>query len=181
MSPNLDPITCPYPIFVDGLFVKPADQSGRLAHAAVGMIGEAIELQYADSRANLVEELGDYEFYLQAYWNNYDADAGTRFKAHYGAVPRDMPDAFQILVKSSADVLDLTKKVWIYGKPLPDVAVKLEGHLVQCRIALTSLYMYLGMEHRDIILANREKLVKRYPGASYSDQAAQERADKKGE
>lgn len=58
------------------LFVKPADTTGRLVHAAVGVSGEAGELLDAVKKhwiygkpldvANLIEEVGDALFYLQA-------------------------------------------------------------------------------------------------------------------
>lgn len=58
------------------LFIKPSDHTGRLVHAAVGVSGEAGELLDAVKKhwiygkpldvANLIEEVGDALFYLQA-------------------------------------------------------------------------------------------------------------------
>ena len=61
-----DLMKIPYPDFVRGLFTKPEDNPGRIAHAAVGLVGEAIELRASSDRHNMKEELGDWAFYAVA-------------------------------------------------------------------------------------------------------------------
>ncbi len=61
---------------VDRLFVKPDDTLGKILHASVGIAGEAGEILDAVKKAwiyqaeldnqNLLEEVGDSLFYLQA-------------------------------------------------------------------------------------------------------------------
>ncbi len=72
----------PYAGFVDGLFVNRSDGADGLMHAAVGIAGEAGEILDAIKkhwvynrpidRENLIEELGDLEFYMQAMRNLID-------------------------------------------------------------------------------------------------------------
>ena len=72
--------TVRYDKFVLGLF-KPGTRNEELMHAALGVCGEAGELGDAikkqvvynkpTDRANIVEELGDLQFYMQAIMNLY--------------------------------------------------------------------------------------------------------------
>lgn len=66
-----------YPEFVAARFTKKATSEDGLMHAAIGITGEGGELLDATKklwvygkaldRANAIEELGDLEFYMQAY------------------------------------------------------------------------------------------------------------------
>lgn len=72
--------TVRYDKFVELLF-KQEDEKSMALHAALGVCGEAGELgdaikkQYvygkAEDRHNLIEELGDLRFYMQAVMNHY--------------------------------------------------------------------------------------------------------------
>lgn len=75
-----------YSLFVKNLF-KPMDQPHNLAHAAMGIAGEAGELLDAIKKhwaygkkldvENVIEELGDLEFYMQALRNEIGVSRDT--------------------------------------------------------------------------------------------------------
>lgn len=74
------------------------------------------------------------------------------------------------------EVLDLTKKVWVYGKPL-DVA-KLVEELGDMRFYYQAMLNLLQMTDAEIIAQNMKKLRVRYADGKYSDAQANARADK---
>lgn len=110
-----------------------ADEA-HLWHMAIGMVGESAELldavkKFAIYRKeadgdNIVEELGDFEFYLTGY-----------------------------------------KQI------SPDISTIFDYRLSQ-------LYEAFEITREEVLEANIRKLAKRYNGLKYSDQAAQDRADK---
>ena len=71
--------TIRYDQFVEKLFKKDSSEDMALMHAALGVCGEAVELADAIKKsiiygkpidkANIVEELGDLRFYIQALMN----------------------------------------------------------------------------------------------------------------
>lgn len=145
-----------------------------LHHATTGMMGEAIELECARTRADLFEELGDFEFYLQALASLL----GLEKFDPYSATLVPWLEALTILRRESACALDLTKKLWIYNKPLDrSLARALRVHGESCIDGLLSLCEQLGVDRSEIQHLNMVKLRKRYP-EGYTDTAAQARADK---
>lgn len=76
----------------------------------------------------------------------------------------------------SGELLDAVKKHVMYNKPLdvPNVVEEL-GDLY---FYMEALEQVLGLSKEDILQHNINKLSVRYPSGSYSDQQAQERADK---
>ncbi len=78
----------------------------------------------------------------------------------------------------AGELLDAIKKVWVYGKKVDRENIIEElGDINFYMTALQNLYSIADWE---IIDHNAAKLEKRYP-KGYTDQAAQERADKLGE
>lgn len=73
------------------------------------------------------------------------------------------------------EILDTCKKTWIYNKPLDLENVKEE--LGDILFYMQAACNFLGISIQDLMISNMEKLNKRYP-KGYTDQAAQERADK---
>lgn len=76
----------------------------------------------------------------------------------------------------AGELQDAIKKFWIYGKPLD---------LTNCIEELGDLMFYMqgimngiGVDWEQVARFNVEKLKKRYPGVSYSNEAAVARADK---
>lgn len=74
----------------------------------------------------------------------------------------------------SGEVLDLIKKVWVYGKPLDPK--KLTEELGDIMFYWQALANLLGVSMHEIKLENMRKLNKRYP-QGYSDKAAIDRVD----
>lgn len=111
-----------------------SEDEAHLWHMAIGMTGEAGELLDAYKKlgiyrkeldlANVIEELGDFEFYLTGYKQGTNQEE-TEFDYR-----------------------------------------------------LAQLYELFGLTREEVIEGNIRKLAKRYNGLKYSDQAAQDRADK---
>jgi hypothetical protein len=157
-----------------------------LWHAATGIAGEGTEICLAllnfafegtlDSE-NLLEELGDMEFYMQQLRENLgitreDVEQ-TEGEFLFSAQPVEMAG---IVAVAAGDVLDFIKKIVIYQKPIDREAllvtlVKLEGPLMAIR-------HMAGFTLEQVLEANIAKLSVRYAGRTYSDEAAQARADK---
>lgn len=76
----------------------------------------------------------------------------------------------------AGELLDITKKTWIYEKPL-DVEHIIE-EMGDLRWYYQSMLNMLGLTDEDIQAANTIKLLKRYPDGVYSNKAAIARADK---
>ncbi len=146
-----------------------------MLHMAVGLSGEAAELLEgvnAGDDKNVLEECGDSEFYfekLRRYGHPtfvYGIDTATN-------CPVDA------VVICAGELLDLVKKHTVYNKPF-DVEIFSKA-LSQYRVAMTSLYLNYDFGYEEACEHNMNKLLTgknaRYK-AGYSDQAAQERADK---
>ena len=74
------------------------------------------------------------------------------------------------------EILDITKKVWVYGKEL-DVAHLVE-ELGDMRFYYQAMLNLLQMTDAEIIAQNMKKLRVRYADGKYSDAQANARADK---
>lgn len=170
----------PYTDFVRGLFIKPAEPEGKLVHAAVGMVGELVELLDAIDRANQREELGDLMFYLVAGYNTLvDLDPKLANFRVVAAKAMSLADCQTAMLRGCALFLDQAKKAWIYRKPLdPQALVLFAGYAYTISDLLDQLITFYGFTRQEVELDNRLKLVKRYAGAQYTDAAAQARADK---
>jgi len=181
MSDYHNLMTTTYSNFVAGLFTKPDSIPERLAHAAVGIIGEVVELRHAGDRDEQLEELGDIRFYIQAAFNQFPDAEITRIGGLAMKLPvgYDLHHASERLLEEAGNFLDLSKKTWIYGKPLEALhSTAMLVSLYQLRILLSTVANFYGFTLKDLDRSNRVKLIKRYPGGSYSDTAAQARADK---
>lgn len=76
----------------------------------------------------------------------------------------------------AGELLDISKKVWIYTKPIN--VIHLIEELGDLRWYYQGALNMLGLTDEDIQAANTIKLMKRYPEGVYSDSAAIARADK---
>lgn len=76
----------------------------------------------------------------------------------------------------AGELLDAVKKHWAYNKPL-DLANVVE-ELGDLEFYMRALRTQLNVSREYILINNIEKLNKRYATGSYSDQQAQDRADK---
>ena len=75
----------------------------------------------------------------------------------------------------AGELLDAVKKHWAYGKPLDMVNVIEE--LGDLEYYMRAMYKVLNLNRDDVLMANIEKLNKRYP-SGYTNEAALARADK---
>jgi NTP pyrophosphatase (non-canonical NTP hydrolase) len=74
------------------------------------------------------------------------------------------------------EILDITKKVWVYGKPL-DIAHMIE-ELGDLRFYYQAMLNLLQLTDEVIVASNMDKLSIRYADGKYSDAQANARADK---
>ena len=79
----------------------------------------------------------------------------------------------------AGELLDAVKKHVIYNKDIDRKNVVEE--LGDLEFYMEGLRQRLGISRQETIIANINKLGERYKGLKYSDQAAQDRADKQGE
>ena len=158
----------------------------ELIHAILGVSGEADEMITAineNDRENMVEELGDLEFYLNKIRTTLglpehctpreeELDPREQVFNHSEEFLPKIKDDLNIL---AGRILDIIKKVTIYRKPmnLESVADALQDF----DTVLECAYRALGTYREEILEYNIKKLGKRYQNG-YSNQAAQDRADK---
>lgn len=81
------------------------------------------------------------------------------------------------LTGEAAELADAIKKEYIYNRPR-DIKHIIE-ELGDVEFYLQAAYYHYGVERSSVIQKNAEKLATRYAGLTYSDEAAQGRADKK--
>lgn len=175
--------TVPYDQMVANLFKLMGSREASLLHAAIGISGETAELLVADSIENIVEELGDMEFYIEA---GYQVLGGRRSALAGELLLAGDPAQHQVLgtvtiaMSSTAGrLLDLVKKGWVYNKPLDDNAERaIRYELMRLERMMEQLLDMVGVRRPDVLRTNQTKLGKRYPQGVYTDQAAQVRADK---
>ncbi|MGL5198016.1 MAG: nucleoside triphosphate pyrophosphohydrolase family protein [Aeromonas veronii] len=77
----------------------------------------------------------------------------------------------------AGELLDAIKKAVVYAKPLDRENVIEE--LGDLEFYMEGIRQGLGITRKEVLQANITKLAKRYPQMTYSNEAAQERADKK--
>lgn len=159
-------------------------QTADLLHMAVGFSGEVAELmaclqpvfcQTASlDRENLIEELGDMEFYLQGIREILGL---PRVDVSARLIPDLLPRKLSIdLVIQAGEILDLVKKASIYAKPIDAASIAVQLALVE--MVLENLRRIMNVSRDECLTHNLDKLGKRYPGFEYTNKRAQERADK---
>jgi hypothetical protein len=159
----------------DDILVTLTGNKAHVFHMTSCLMGEAGELLDADpsDRDNIVEELGDLEFYMQG--------ARTGLGIRYEEIPASIHDSdvFNVdgIMIATCDLFDACKKWIIYNQDINREKVlsamaRYEGFMNDYRGAL-------GVTRDEVIAGNMAKLAKRY-GANYeyTDAAAKARADK---
>lgn len=148
-------------------------------HMAVGISGEVGELLEAlrDGEDNILEELGDIEFYFEGLQQGVEFtidDNHTNILFNGWSLQPLM----KVLSIEAGNILDTVKKQAIYAKEL-DIE-KLVTLMLDFRAILTALYNHPGINTSPYMAkcANVQKLGKRYEGFKYTNEAAQNRADK---
>jgi hypothetical protein len=176
-------------LFKTGADIELDELSKTRVHAALGCADEMFELLEAAwlykkkeaARADVLEELGDLAFYLEAVRQTLPPDLAAQALERQRDCVANVELANQVrsfeLMRSVLRLVSLLKKATMYNKRIP------ETELAECWAVCAVAVGLAGRNdyaiHPAIIAdANMEKLRKRYP-SGYSDQAAQERADKK--
>lgn len=176
-----------YPDFVHSRVKWFEDHSINLHHFSTGIVGEVLELERATSRENQLEEIGDVCFYIEHGWLTVEKIVELE---GWPTIPRrqvlrlnsnaSLAMEFDTLRYHAGQLLDKTKKVWIYKKPVKiDLLIEVADRLNACEFYLTYVANLMGFALPEAIAANHSKLSLRYPDG-YTDKAAQARADKKG-
>lgn len=171
-----------------------------LIHMAGCLPGEASELwDSVDTNSiELLEELGDFAFYLVATRNLFGvfgSDGWNRTK------PNGVRDDHTRAIVHATDLLRLSGHLWdvvkravIYRKPFDMADKKYAGMslreagsnlLDQIECSYNALLHHYGYKLEDVLEANWEKLASadkgRYASGSYSDEQAQARRDKESQ
>lgn len=147
---------------------------------------------YEDAiRVNMIEECGDLYFYAQMIRNNIYADAKATGDVFDLLLTRALPDEeidhdapfgdtmLYLTVDmniAAVKLLDLIKKIVVYNKAVPLDAL-IEA-LEEVEILVGLVAQALGVPIQFIEDENRAKLAVRYAGMTYTDDAANARADK---
>lgn len=156
-----------------------------LIHMAVGIAGEAgeiiecvgrYEMTGEFDRANMVEELGDIEFYLEGFRQAIGIERFQTTDYFSEAIIFVPMDSAATLAARTLSLLDLVKKVVIYNKTISVEEFIPALRFIECWMDV--IRTGFGITRSETLSANIAKLSVRYAGLTYSDQAAQTRADK---
>lgn len=158
--------------------VKPS--AVELFHAAIGMVGEAIEYQSSSDEVNIREELGDSIFFAEAAREvllpNHPAFPFMTLVPRPGVAL--YTDAVAALLETANGLMDLCKKQVIYAKELIPQQIGEQQHfLMLYYAALNVIIDFHGYTADQLKAENMAKLTKRHP-KGYSNESAVARADK---
>jgi len=162
----------------------------HLLHMAVGIAGEAGELCQAIylsdnllsiDRENVVEELGDLEFYLEGFRQGLQLARNETVPLDYVHQPYSSvfalvkDNSIQLNIECSI-LLDFIKKSAFYVKPVKtdlviESLIKINDYMHELREAFL-------ITHEQTLDNNIGKLGERYKGHSYSNEQAIKRVDK---
>lgn len=172
---DLTPLDC----HINHMTVGIIGEVGELIDALITPAGVGIDIE------NVVEELGDIEFYAEGLRQAFNWDRDYVLNNHVGHSYNDLASTMSpthhicnTLAIQAADLLDVIKKGVIYRKGY-------DLHIIGMRLGNIEVLLELIREgvvvtREQTIQANIDKLAERYKGFQYSDKAAQERADKAG-
>lgn len=157
-------------------------------HAATGISGEAGEITEAlfsfelSDRTeldleNLIEEMGDMEFYLQQLRTNVGITREFLYEQRFDFYQSDQPMVVAALINMAASqILDQVKKHVVYNKPLDRDALTVALFRMECQLII--MRSLSGVKLETVLDQNIAKLSVRYAGMKYTDADAQNRADK---
>jgi len=176
----------PYDHMVRDLFKvgkELGNQYGDSMHATIGIVGECGELFMALGKGQTLEEMGDVEFYMEAFLQRTPGISSREDleQRTIGLPAVPMPSLQTAPLVNATELLDAVKKGWVYNKDLD--MNRIEQCWIIQRHYMDLLYHYTGIPRAVAMHANQMKLIGpkgRYPDGRYSDKAAQDRADKNG-
>lgn len=145
-------------------------------HMSSCLMGEVGEIFESSNDANILEELGDLEFYFEGLRSGVGFTIEQIEDMRSQIVPGKYPSNFALVVYS-AGIFDSCKKWIIYEKDIDkDILLKM---MASFQLYLVTFAAQYNLSRQQIQDANMLKLSKRYGSDfSYSNQKAQERADK---
>lgn len=176
----------PYEQMVTDLFKKDPDNIVMAIHAAIGIAGESGELREANTYKNAIEEIGDFKFYTVAMRERLSPQAfgpGSNLRELSEVTQSKYNDPDHATVVDnlhilSCQVLDITKKSWVYGRELKQLEIWCLLELLDINLNYLVMEFY-GTTWDHVLWENQNKLLgKRYTSGSYSDAQALARADK---
>lgn len=154
--------------------------AGNAMHATIGMAGEACELALAMSRNHQLEELGDFDFYMVAFQNEFPGH--DLFAPVENSTPMPVQAAINSLMVGCLLLQDCIKKAWVYNQDYNMEKIKDACTVIAtCRRQIHAL---LGFDESLIRHMNQMKLIGpggRFASGKYSDEQARTRADKAGQ
>ena len=177
-------------LFKDPTTIKLSPEQVNLLHAAVGLAGEAGEVldmvsgnpidalkDPAGLRSKITNELGDMEFYIEAFCQGFGYPSEGFDTRHDMAstLVADYPAIF-ISIHASA-LLDAVKKQLFNNRN--DLRDSIKSRLGMIRAHMADLRYKLELTYGETLDANITKLSARYEGLEYSDKAAAARKDEK--
>lgn len=155
----------------------------HLLHMSFCLMEEAEELiDYTDIE-NLVEEVGDSMFYLEGLTQGLSEYFSRDMKKFNSADIRTevlnnaLNFTFDSVIIYAAKLAGALKPLFFYNKTLDYNAVC--AALYEYKFVLATVTGVLGVSIVDAATANKKKLSKRYAKLEFSNEQAQERADKK--
>jgi hypothetical protein len=151
--------------------------SPALLHGAIGLVTEASELLQALAvdadkidRPNLIEELGDIEWYLALVYR----EVGMRQIDQAPRVTTPPLDTAIAIVVASSEVLDIIKKSIYYSREVDYSAVT--EALSRAEWLLAVIRLHFGLDRAEIQRLNIEKLQKkRYKKGKFTAEEATNR------
>lgn len=156
----------------------------HLLHMTIGLCSEVAELidgiVVSKGRNNIVEELGDAEFYMEGARQAIEVTREQVLEMCYTdtvdeAYSELFDDTIVGVTVAAGNLLDMVKKHVIYNKPLDVPAIVV--HMAAVEYFLSEIRDGEIVSREETLTANIAKLGVRYK-AGYSDKAAHERADK---
>lgn len=148
-----------------------AKKNVRVVHAVLGLAGELAELREAfisADRINILEELGDFYWYLAIIENTFDLT--FEFDAENFLVEGFPDDLFADLEYHVCKLVDMAKRTIFYNKEQEDWDVVGQ----EVALSLGSLAHKFGSTVEDVKRANIEKLRARY-GEKFSEERVLDR------
>ena len=112
----------------------------------------------------------------------YKADSDSLMKVHaaLGLVGEviELREAIDVLVVRSGYAIDAIKKAVIYNKNSSESRTHIVEELGDIRFYIQAICQMFEITEQEILQANADKLAKRYVQLTYTDEAANLRADK---
>jgi len=172
--------TIGYSGFVKSLFNSSGSQRDDFIHAALGVATEVHEAQIATDFTNLIEEIGDCQFYAEALRQVVGDPAGNE-DVRMARAALEAPDAvvaagYAAVARFAAtELLDMAKR-WVgYGKEPTEGQKRLAvdyANLALIRILPDEFAGAAAPSQKDVQRVNVAKLLKRYNGIHFSAERA---------